>query len=155
MNLTPELAQKITKLIIIACGTSYYSGLAGKHMIESIARLPTEVAYASEFRYYDPIVDAGTAVLAITQSGETADTLAACELAKSKGATLWSIVNAVGSQSTRISDGYIPMHAGPEIGVASTKAFTTSLTDQYLLALALGQLRCTLTPQRRASLSTI
>ncbi len=145
MNLTPELAQKINKLIIIACGTSYYSGLAGKYMIESLAKLPTEVAYASEFRYYDPIIDEGTAVLAITQSGETADTLAACELAKSKGATLWSIVNAVGSQSTRISEGYIPMQAGPEIGVASTKAFTTSLTDQYLLAIALGQLRNTLT----------
>ena len=145
MNLTPELAQKISKLIIIACGTSYYSGLAGKFMIESLAKLPTEVAYASEFRYYDPIIDEKTAVLAITQSGETADTLAACDLAKAKGATLWSIVNAVGSQSTRISAGYIPMQAGPEIGVASTKAFTTSLTDQYLLALALGQLRGTLT----------
>jgi len=152
MNLTPELAQKIKKLIIIACGTSYYSGLAGKFMIESMAKLPTEVAYASEFRYYDPIIDEETAVLAITQSGETADTLAACELAKSKGATLWSIVNAVGSQSTRISDGYIPMQAGPEIGVASTKAFTTSLTDQYLLALALGQLRNTITPERQRQL---
>ncbi len=148
MNLTPELAQRVQKLIIIACGTSYYSGLAGKFMFESIARLPTEVAYASEFRYYDPIVDAGTAVLAITQSGETADTLAACELAKQKGATLWSIVNAVGSQATRISHGYIPMQAGPEIGVASTKAFTTSLVDQYMLACALGELRGTLSPQR-------
>ncbi|MGB5061547.1 MAG: glutamine--fructose-6-phosphate transaminase (isomerizing) [Candidatus Promineifilaceae bacterium] len=148
MNLTPELAQRVQKLIIIACGTSYYSGLAGKFMFESIARLPTEVAYASEFRYYDPIVDEGTAVLAITQSGETADTLAACELAKQKGATLWSIVNAVGSQATRISHGYIPMQAGPEIGVASTKAFTTSLVDQYMLACALGELRGTLSPER-------
>ena len=148
MNLTPELAQHVQKLIIIACGTSYYSGLAGKFMFESIARLPTEVAYASEFRYYDPIVDEGTAVLAITQSGETADTLAACELAKQKGATLWSIVNAVGSQATRISHGYIPMQAGPEIGVASTKAFTTSLVDQYMLACALGELRGTLSPER-------
>lgn len=148
MNLTPDLAQRVQKLIIIACGTSYYSGLAGKFIFESIARLPTEVAYASEFRYYDPIVDAGTAVLAITQSGETADTLAACELAKQKGATLWSIVNAVGSQATRISHGYIPMQAGPEIGVASTKAFTTSLVDQYMLACALGELRGTLSPQR-------
>jgi len=148
MNLTPELAQRVQKLVIIACGTSYYSGLAGKFMFESIARLPTEVAYASEFRYYDPIVDEGTAVLAITQSGETADTLAACELAKEKGATLWSIVNAVGSQSTRISHGYIPMQAGPEIGVASTKAFTTSLVDQYLLACALGDLRRTVSAPR-------
>jgi glutamine---fructose-6-phosphate transaminase (isomerizing) len=148
MNLTAELAQSVKKLIIIACGTSYYSGLAGKFMFEAIARLPTEVAYASEFRYYDPIIDAGTAVLALTQSGETADTLAACELAKEKGATLWAIVNAVGSQATRISHGYIPMQAGPEIGVASTKAFTTSLVDQYLLACALGGLRGSLAPQR-------
>ena len=88
-----------------------------------------------------------TAVLAITQSGETADTLAASEQAKAQGATLWSIVNAFGSQSMRISDGYIPMQAGPEIGVASTKAFTTSLIDQYLLACALGELRGTLSPQ--------
>lgn len=152
MNLTPELAQSVKKLIIIACGTSYYSGLAGKFMFESIARLPTEVAYASEFRYYDPIVDEGTAVLALTQSGETADTLAACELAKEKGATLWAIVNAVGSQATRISHGYIPMQAGPEIGVASTKAFTTSLVDQYLLACALGDLRGVIAPARMRQL---
>ncbi len=148
MNLTPELAQRLQKLFIIACGTSYYSGLAGKYMMEHIARLPTEVAYASEFRYYDPIIGTDAAALAITQSGETADTLAASELIKSNGATLWSIVNAIGSQSTRISDGYIPMHAGPEIGVASTKAFTTSLVDQYLLACALGHLRGTVSPER-------
>jgi glucosamine--fructose-6-phosphate aminotransferase (isomerizing) len=148
MNLTPALAQRLQKLFIIACGTSYYSGLAGKFMVESIARIPTEVAYASEFRYYDPIIGDNAAALAITQSGETADTLAASELVKSSGATLWSIVNAIGSQSTRISDGYIPMHAGPEIGVASTKAFTTSLVDQYLLACALGQLRGTITAEQ-------
>lgn len=152
MNLTEALAQKINRLIIIACGTSYYSGLAGKFMFEAIAKIPTEVTYASEFRYYDPLIDEGTAVLAITQSGETADTLAASELAKRKGATLWSIVNAVGSQSTRISDGYVPMQAGPEIGVASTKAFTTSLADQYLLACALGQLRNTVSPDEQKQL---
>ena len=153
MNLTPDLAQRLQKLFIIACGTSYYSGLAGKFMVESIARIPTEVAYASEFRYYDPIIGENAAALAITQSGETADTLAASELVKSNGATLWSIVNAIGSQSTRISDGYIPMHAGPEIGVASTKAFTTSLVDQYLLACALGQLRGTVTAERMRQLT--
>ncbi|MBP7998411.1 MAG: glutamine--fructose-6-phosphate transaminase (isomerizing) [Chloroflexi bacterium] len=153
MNLTTELAQRLQKLFIIACGTSYYSGLAGRYMVESIARIPTEVAYASEFRYYDPIIGRDAAALAITQSGETADTLAASELVKSSGATLWSIVNAIGSQSTRISDGYIPMHAGPEIGVASTKAFTTSLVDQYLLACALGQLRGTVTPERMHQLT--
>jgi glucosamine--fructose-6-phosphate aminotransferase (isomerizing) len=157
MNLTPELAQRINKLFIVACGTSYYSGLIGKYLFESIARLPTEVEYASEFRYYDPIVDGNTAVLSITQSGETADTLAASEQAKAAGATLWSIVNAFGSQSMRLSDGFIPMQAGPEIGVASTKAFTTSLADQYMLACLLGYLRGTLSAaelqQRIAELS--
>jgi glucosamine--fructose-6-phosphate aminotransferase (isomerizing) len=148
MNLTSELANRLQKLFIIACGTSYYSGLVGKYMIETIARLPTEVEYASEFRYYDPILDENTAVLAITQSGETADTLAASEQAKAEGATLWSIVNAIGSQSMRISDGYIAMHCGPEIGVASTKAFTASIVDQYLLACALGQLRGTVSDGR-------
>jgi glucosamine--fructose-6-phosphate aminotransferase (isomerizing) len=154
MNLTPELAQRLRKLFIVACGTSYYAGLVGKFMLEAIARLPTEVEYASEFRYYDPIVDQGTAVLAITQSGETADTLAASEQAKAQGAALWSIVNAFGSQSMRMADGYIAMQAGPEIGVASTKAFTTSLVDQYLLACVLGQLRGTITAARLRQLVT-
>jgi glucosamine--fructose-6-phosphate aminotransferase (isomerizing) len=148
MNLTARLAQRVQKLFILACGTSYYAGLIGKFMFEAIARLPTEVEYASEFRYYDPIIDSHTAALAITQSGETADTLAASEQAKVQGATLWSIVNALGSQSARISDGIIPMQAGPEIGVASTKAFTTSLVDQYLLACALADLRGTVAPGR-------
>jgi glucosamine--fructose-6-phosphate aminotransferase (isomerizing) len=137
MNLTPDLVARIDKLFVVACGTSYYAGLVGKYLIETLARLPVEVEYASEFRYYyNPIVDERTAVLTITQSGETADTLAAAEQARSQGATLWSIVNAIGSQSMRLSDGHIAMHAGPEIGVASTKAFTTSLADLYLLACA-------------------
>ena len=148
MNLTPELAQKLQKIYIVACGTSYYSGLVGKFLIESIARIPVEVEYASEFRYYDPIIDERTAVLSITQSGETADTLAACGQARTQGATLWSIVNAFGSEAMRVSDGYIAMQAGPEIGVASTKAFTTSIVDQYLLACALGYLRGTLSDKR-------
>jgi len=146
MNLTPEVVARIDKLIIIACGTSYYAGLVGKYMIETLARLPVEVEYASEFRYYNPIIDERTAVLSITQSGETADTLAAAEQARAQGATLWAIVNAIGSQSMRLADGHIAMHAGPEIGVASTKAFTASLTDLYLLACALGDLRGTLPP---------
>ena len=141
MNLTPELAQKLNKIFIVACGTSYYAGLVGKFLIESLARIPVEVEYASEFRYYDPIVGEDTAVLAITQSGETADTLAAMEQARAKGATLWSIVNAIGSQAMRLAGGYIAMQAGPEIGVASTKAFTASLADLYMLACTLGQLR--------------
>ncbi|MBZ0286369.1 MAG: isomerizing glutamine--fructose-6-phosphate transaminase, partial [Anaerolineae bacterium] len=128
---------------------SYYSGQVGKFYIEQLARLNVEVDYGSEYRYRDPILDDNTAVLAITQSGETVDTLAAMEEAQGKGAALWSIVNAIGSQAMRVSDGHITMNAGPEIGVASTKAFTASIVDQYLLALYLGQLRGTLTPQQR------
>lgn len=152
MNLTPELVQRLNKIIIVACGTSFYSGLVGKYLIESIARIPVEVEYASEFRYYHPIVDDRTAVLAITQSGETADTLAAMDQARLDGATLWAIVNAFGSQAMRISDGSIAMHAGPEIGVASTKAFTTSIVDQYLLAVALGRLKETCSAERAREL---
>ena len=144
MNLTPGLVQKLDKIYTIACGTSYYSGLVGKFLIEGIARIPVEVEYASEFRYYDPIIDDKTAVLMITQSGETADTLAAAEQARAEGATLWAIVNAFGSQAMRISDGYIAMQAGPEIGVASTKAYTSSMVDQFMLAVVLGQMRGTL-----------
>jgi glucosamine--fructose-6-phosphate aminotransferase (isomerizing) len=141
MNLDAQLASRLRKIYLIACGTSYYAGLVGKFMIESLARIPVEVEYASEFRYYNPIIDQDTAVLAITQSGETADTLAAMELARDQGAILWSIVNVFGSQAMRISDGYIPMQAGPEIGVASTKAFTNSIMDLYLLACLLAELR--------------
>ena len=152
MNLTAELVNSLNKIIIVACGTSYYAGLIGKFMIEALSRIPVEVEYGSEFRYYDPILDEKTAVLAITQSGETADTLVASEQAKAKGATLWSIVNVIGSQSMRISDGYIPMQAGPEIGVASSKAFTTSLADLYLLGCVLGELRGTIAPDRMRQL---
>lgn len=152
MNLTAELVNSLNKIIIIACGTSYYAGLVGKFMIEALARIPVEVEYGSEFRYYDPIIDEQTAVLAITQSGETADTLVAAEQAKAKGATLWSIVNAIGSQAMRMSDGTIAMQAGPEIGVASTKAFFTSLADLYMLGCVLGELRGTITPEKMRQL---
>jgi glucosamine--fructose-6-phosphate aminotransferase (isomerizing) len=144
MSLDASLIRRLNKIYIIACGTSYFAGLVGKFMIESVARIPVEVEYASEFRYYDPIIDEQTAVLAITQSGETADTLAAMDLAKAQGATLWSIVNAFGSQAMRMVDGYIPMQAGPEIGVASTKAFTNSIMDLYLLACLLAEARGTI-----------
>jgi glucosamine--fructose-6-phosphate aminotransferase (isomerizing) len=149
LKLTADRAQAINRLVTVACGTSYYSGLVGKFYIEHMARLHVEVDYGSEYRYRDPIIDSKTAVLAITQSGETVDTLAAMEEAREKGATLWSIVNAIGSQAMRVSNGYITMNAGPEIGVASTKAFTASITDQYLLALYLGQLRGALTEAQR------
>lgn len=148
MNLSPELVQGLRKIYILACGTSYYSGLVGKYMIESLARVPVEVAYGSEFRYYDPIVEPGTAVICITQSGETADTLAACELAHEEGATLWAIVNVIGSQAMRMADGYIAMKAGPEIGVASTKAFVTSMVDLFMLACVLGEMRGMLSPEQ-------
>jgi len=144
LNLTPELAQRIQKIYIVACGTAAYAGMVGKYLIEKIARIPVEVEIGSEFRYRDPIVDENTVVLAISQSGETADTLAAMEEGRSKGAILWSIVNAIGSQAMRISDGVIPMQTGPEIGVASTKAFTAPLVDLYLLAVLLADLRGTL-----------
>jgi glucosamine--fructose-6-phosphate aminotransferase (isomerizing) len=150
LNLTAERARGLQRLITVACGTSYYSGLVGKFYIEQLARLPVEVDYASEFRYREPVLDAQTAVLAITQSGETVDTLAAIEGARDGGALIWSIVNAIGSQAMRVTDGYITMNAGPEIGVASTKAYTASLVDQFLLALHLSNLRGTLDEAARA-----
>ena len=128
-----------TKIISVACGTSAHSALVGKFLIERIARIPVEVDFGSEFRYRDPLVSAGMAVLGITQSGETADTLAAMATARAQGARVWSIVNAIGSQAERVSDGFIGMRAGPEIGVASTKTFVASIVDQYLLACALAQ----------------
>ena len=141
LELTVEEARALEKMTIVACGTSAYAGLVGKFMLETLARVPVEVDYGSEFRYRDPIIDGNTAVLAITQSGETVDTLAAMEEARDKGARLWSIVNVIGSQAMRVSDGHILMHAGPEIGVASTKAFTASLVDLYMLGCYLGELR--------------
>ncbi|MBZ0304043.1 MAG: glutamine--fructose-6-phosphate transaminase (isomerizing) [Anaerolineae bacterium] len=147
LNLSAEHARSLNRLVTVACGTSYYSGLVGKFYIEHMAKLHVEVDYGSEYRYRDPILDAQSAVLAITQSGETVDTLAAMEEARHKQALLWSIVNTIGSQAMRVADGYITMNAGPEIGVASTKAFTSSIVDQYLLALYLGQLRGTLSSE--------
>jgi glucosamine--fructose-6-phosphate aminotransferase (isomerizing) len=141
LNLTPELAKHINKIYIVACGTAAYAGMVGKYLIEKIARIPCELEIGSEFRYRDPIIDSHTVVLAISQSGETADTLAAMEEGRRKGATLWSIVNAIGSQAMRIADGFIAMQTGPEIGVASTKAFTAPLIDQYMLAILLADLR--------------
>lgn len=141
LTISPEEAKALTRIVTVACGTSYYSGLIGKFAIEALARIPVEVDYGSEYRYRDPILDETCAVLAITQSGETVDTLAAMEAAQERGVRLWSIVNAIGSQAMRISDGYIAMHTGPEIGVASTKAFTASVIDQILLAIYLGRQR--------------
>jgi glucosamine--fructose-6-phosphate aminotransferase (isomerizing) len=141
LNLTPGVARKIEKIYLTACGTAAYAGMVGKILIEKIARIPCALEIGSEFRYSDPIIDENTVVLAISQSGETADTLAAMEEGRKKGAVLWSIVNAIGSQAMRIADGYISMQTGPEIGVASTKAFTAPLVDLYMLAVLLADLR--------------
>ncbi len=152
LKLTKELANRIEKIYITACGTAAYAGMVGKTLIETIARVPVEVVIGSEFRYSDPIIDENTVVLAISQSGETADTLAAMEEGRKKGATVWSIVNAIGSQAMRVADGYISMQTGPEIGVASTKAFTAPLVDQYMLATLLADLRGAIDEKTRRAL---
>jgi glucosamine--fructose-6-phosphate aminotransferase (isomerizing) len=152
LKLNAEKARRIKKIFITACGTAAHAGMVGKVLIEKIARIPVEVDIASEFRYRDPILDQDTVVLAISQSGETADTLAAMEEAHKKGATLWSIVNAIGSQAMRIADGYISMQSGPEIGVASTKAYTAPLVDLYMLAIYLADLRGSLSKEARRKL---
>ena len=127
------------RIIIVSCGTSWHAGLIGKQMIETFAKIPVEVEYASEFRYRNPVIDAQDVVIAISQSGETADTLAAISLAKERGAFIFGIVNAVGSSIARVTDTGTYIHVGPEIGVASTKAFTGQLTVLTMLALCLGK----------------
>jgi glutamine---fructose-6-phosphate transaminase (isomerizing) len=141
VKLSQEEIEKIERLHLLACGTSWHSGLVGKFLIEEIARIPVEVDYGSEYRYRDPIVSDRVLAVGISQSGETADTLSAMEAARERGAHLFAVCNVVGSQATRISDGVIYTHAGPEIGVASTKAFTTQLVALYLLALYLRERR--------------
>ena len=132
------------RIIIVACGTSWHAGLIGEHLIEDLARIPVEVEYASEFRYRNPIIRERDVVLAISQSGETADTLAAIELAKEKGATVLGICNVAGSSIPRMTHAGIYTHAGPEIGVASTKAFTTQVVVLALMALRIGKQKGTL-----------
>jgi len=152
LALSADIVNEINDITITACGTAAYAGMVGKLLIENIARIPCRMEIASEFRYVNPIIDEHSVVLAISQSGETADTLAAMEEGRRKGAILWSIVNAVGSQAMRIADGSISMQAGPEIGVASTKAFTAPLVDQYMLAILLADLRGILNIDKRRSL---
>jgi len=137
--------RQIDRVVILACGTSWHAGLVGKFLLENIARLPVEVDYGSEYRYRDPIATDGTLAVVITQSGETADTLAALREAKKHGASSIAICNVVGSMATREADGTVYTHAGPEIGVASTKAFTSQLVALHLLALYLAQVRGTIT----------
>jgi glucosamine--fructose-6-phosphate aminotransferase (isomerizing) len=140
-SFTAEDLSKVSRIHLLACGTSWHSALVGKFLIEELARVPVEVDYGSEYRYRDPIVDETVLAVGISQSGETADTLASMEAVKERGGRLVTICNVLGSEATRISEGVIYTHAGPEIGVASTKAFTTQLVALYLFALHLRQKR--------------
>jgi glucosamine--fructose-6-phosphate aminotransferase (isomerizing) len=148
MKITEAQLAGIERVTILACGTSWHSGLVGKFMIEQLAQVPVEVDYGSEYRYRDPIVTPNTLAIVITQSGETADTLAALREAKRAGASSIAVCNVVGSMATRETDGTVYTHAGPEIGVASTKAFTSQLVALYLLGLRLGQARGALSAEQ-------
>ena len=132
--------QKIKRIIVLACGTSYHASLIGKYMIETIAKLPVQVEIASKYRYRNPIIDSDTLAIAVSQSGETADTSEALSEAKSKGAMTLGITNVLMSKIARDSDNVIYTHAGPEIGVASTKAFTTQLIVFFFLSIFLGRI---------------
>jgi glucosamine--fructose-6-phosphate aminotransferase (isomerizing) len=148
VDLPDALAKAIDRIVVVACGTSWHAGLSGRYMIETLARIPVQVELASEFRNREPLVDGRTLVLAISQSGETADTLAAVKVAKAKGARAMAICNVVGSAIPRECDlGTLFTRAGPEIGVASTKAFTTQLAALFLLGLRLGRVRGALTEE--------
>jgi glucosamine--fructose-6-phosphate aminotransferase (isomerizing) len=141
LNLSDQELLQVNRVVITACGTSWHAALIGEYMMEELARVPTEVEYASEFRYRNPIVDERTLVVGVSQSGETADTLAALREAKRRGARTLGLVNVVGSTIAREVDGGIYLHAGPEIGVASTKAFTSQIAALALLTLTMGRLR--------------
>ena len=149
-----EKLKNVDRIIIIACGTSWHAGLVGEYLIEEYARVPVEVEYASEFRYRNPIITEKDIVIAISQSGETADTMAAIELAKEKGATIFGICNVVGSSIPRITHAGVYTHAGPEIGVASTKAFTAQVTVLTLIALYMAQTRGTIKQSQTVQMLT-
>jgi glucosamine--fructose-6-phosphate aminotransferase (isomerizing) len=144
MDISEDDFRSLTSIKIAACGTSWHAGLAGKYMLEQLARVPVEVDYASEFRYRDPVLSETDLLIVISQSGETADTIAAMREGKNQGCKVLSVCNVQGSMITREADGTILTHAGPEIGVASTKAFTSQMVAIYLFALYLGQLRETI-----------
>jgi glucosamine--fructose-6-phosphate aminotransferase (isomerizing) len=149
-----EKLKSIDRIVIVACGTSWHAGLVGEYLIEEYSRIPVEVEYASEFRYRNPIISEKDIVIAISQSGETADTMAAIELAKSKGATIFGICNVVGASIPRLSHAGVYTHAGPEIGVASTKAFTAQVTVLTLMALYMAQQRGKITQSKMVHLLT-
>jgi glutamine---fructose-6-phosphate transaminase (isomerizing) len=152
MEISEKDFREFQQVKIIACGTSWHAALAGKFMIERLARIPVEVDYGSEFRYRDPIIEAKTLTVVVSQSGETADTMAALREAKQKGSKTLAICNVVGSMMTRESSGTLMTHAGPEIGVASTKAFTCQLTALFVLAMHLGQVRGKLSDEESKNL---
>jgi glucosamine--fructose-6-phosphate aminotransferase (isomerizing) len=148
MNQYAEQIMNAPRIIILACGTSWHAGLVAEYIIEELCRIPVEVEYASEFRYRNPIVHKGDVIIAISQSGETADTLVAIETAKEQGAIILGIVNVVGSSIARKSHAGAYTHAGPEIGVASTKAFTAQLAVLTMIALKIGHDKGTITNER-------
>jgi len=154
LGIDPEALRQVERIYSVACGTAWHSALVGKFMIEELARLRVEVDYGSEFRYRDPLLDERSLVLAVSQSGETVDTLAAMDKARQCGVPTIAVVNVVGSEASRIADGVVYMRAGLEIGVAASKTFTSQMLAQYLLALYLGQLRGTLSPERARALIT-
>jgi glucosamine--fructose-6-phosphate aminotransferase (isomerizing) len=148
IDMFEDKIKNLDRIVIIGCGTSWHAGLVGEYLFEDIARIPCEVEYASEFRYRNPVIKESDFVIAISQSGETADTLAALELAKKKGATIFGICNVVGASIPRYTDAGAYTHAGPEIGVASTKAFTAQVTALILMALSMAQKKGTITSTR-------
>ncbi|HWJ02891.1 MAG TPA: glutamine--fructose-6-phosphate transaminase (isomerizing), partial [Verrucomicrobiae bacterium] len=152
VGMTADEIKKIQKVFVVACGTAYHAGLVGKNVIEKLAKIPVEVDIASEFRYRDPLLTPETLVVVVSQSGETADTLAALREAKKQGCRVLAVTNVVGSSVSRDADGVIYTWAGPEIAVASTKAYTTQLAAMYLLAIHLGKVRETIAPDYVAQL---
>ena len=152
LRLTDDQVQAIPRITFVACGTASHAALIGKYLVERVARIPCDVEVGSEYRYREPVVIGGQLVVGVTQSGETADTLAAMAEGRKRGARLLTLVNVVGSQAARMSDDVIYLHAGPEISVASTKAYTAMVVDLYLFAIFLGQRRGTITPDAAAKL---
>jgi len=154
LGIDPEVLRQVEHIYSVACGTAWHSALVGKFMIEELARLRVEVDYGSEFRYRDPLLDEHSLVLAVSQSGETVDTLAAMDKARQCGVPTIAVVNVMGSEASRVADGVVYMRAGLEIGVAASKTFTSQMLAQYLLGLYLGQVRGTLSPERARALIT-
>ncbi|MBC7251727.1 MAG: glutamine--fructose-6-phosphate transaminase (isomerizing), partial [Anaerolineae bacterium] len=154
LGIPAEVLRRVERIYSVACGTAWHAALVGKFMIEELARLRVEVDYGSEFRYRNPLLDERSLLLAVSQSGETVDTLAAMDKARQCGVPTIAVVNVVGSEASRIADGVVYMRAGLEIGVAASKTFTSQMLAQYLLAMYLGQLRETLSPERARALLT-